>query len=480
MNVDGWHPDPYGIHEERLFANGEPTPLVRNQGIGSFSPLPLTESEPNVDAKATRPGPTEGAAADATSVDGADPSVESGSTKRQGAIRPTKPMVALAALLILAGVVVGVLGISGVGGNGSAETTTTQSPLVSMLRHLPPLTTVIPPQRQTEAVPTTTTPGPLESALQALPPSTSPPATTPPTTKPRTTTTTPRAAAPVVTQPAKHGPAVSSIVATTTLPLTTMTTSVGDADQQWYLAYGSVFNILQTDIEKLDRALASTAPSSYVDIHPYWQELSIDANYAISLPPIPDGGTQSAWATALGDLSEGATECILGSIGTPAGAAFTPTIFNQGAAFITTGTTQFDGAVTSVESSAAVTSVPSRSQVQAWNQAHGALVSTLQTDVTKLNAAFAATMSSDYSTVVPFWQQLSSDAQSALKSAPIPDRLIQSYWTTALDDLAQGSSDCIESSEALPPNLFDQGVSSIASGATYLTTSVGAIQSLVG
>ena len=36
MDVDGWHPDPYGIHEERLFADGEPTPLVRDGGIGSF------------------------------------------------------------------------------------------------------------------------------------------------------------------------------------------------------------------------------------------------------------------------------------------------------------------------------------------------------------------------------------------------------------------------------------------------------------
>ncbi len=479
MFVDGWHPDPYGIHEERLFANGEPTPLVRNRGIGSFAPLPVTESDPKVDAKATGQGPTEDAAADA-SVDTADPSVDSGSTKRQGVTGPTKPMVALASVLIAAGVVVGVLGITRVGGTGSAETTTTESPLVSMFRHLPPLTTVIPPQRQSEAVPTTTTPGPLDSALVALPPSTAPTAPTPPTTKARTTATTSRAAVSTVTQPSKHGPAVSSIVATTTLPLMTMTTSVGQADQQWYLAYGSVFNTLQTDIEKLDRALASTAPSSYVDIHPYWQELSIDANYALSLPPIPDGGTQSAWATALGDLSEGATECILGSIGTPAGAAFTPTIFNQGAAFITTGTTQFDGAVSSVESSAAATSVPSRTQVRAWDQAHGALVSTLQTDVTKLNAAFAAPTSSDYSAVAPFWQQLMSDAQSAMKSAPIPDRLIQTYWTTALDDLIQGSSDCVGSSEALPPNLFDQGVASIASGATYLNTSVGAIQSLVG
>ena len=108
-------------------------------------------------------------------------------------------------------------------------------------------------------------------------------------------------------------------------------------------------------------------------------------------------------------------------------------------------------------------------------------MSTLQADVAKVNAAFTATTSSDYSAVGPLWQQLLSDAQECDEgSAPIPDRLIQGYWTTALNDLIQGATDCIESSEALPPNLFDQGVASIASGAAYLRTSAGAIQSLVG
>ena len=454
MGVDGWYPDPYGIHEERLFADGEPTPLVRNHGIGSFDAPPATASRPHVDTKARTRRPENG----------------------PGATRPTKPMVALATLLIAAGVSVGVVGIMRVGGTGSAVTTTTESPLVSAFRHLPPLTTLIPPQPQSAAVATTT--GPPESAPQALPPSTAPPVTPPPTTKPRSSSTLPPA--PRVTQPPKRAPAVSSIVATTTLPLTTMTTSVGQADQAWYLAYGSICNTLQTDIEKLDRALASTAPSLYSEVHPYWQELSVDATYAKSLPPIPDAGTESQWTTALADMTQGATLSVLGSIGAPVSAAFTPTIFNQGAALITTGTTQFDGAVTSIESLAAATSVPDRGQVRAWNQAHGALVSTLQTDVTALNAAFAASTSPDDSTVGPRWQQLLSDTQSALKSAPIPDSLIQGYWTTALNDLIQGSTDCLGSSEALPPNLFDQGVASIASGATYLSTSAGAIQNLVG
>ncbi len=36
MDQDGWKPDPLGIHEERLFRDGEPTPLVRDGGIGSY------------------------------------------------------------------------------------------------------------------------------------------------------------------------------------------------------------------------------------------------------------------------------------------------------------------------------------------------------------------------------------------------------------------------------------------------------------
>ncbi len=34
--VDGWRADPFGAHEERLFREGRPTPLVRDAGIGSY------------------------------------------------------------------------------------------------------------------------------------------------------------------------------------------------------------------------------------------------------------------------------------------------------------------------------------------------------------------------------------------------------------------------------------------------------------
>ena len=38
--VDGWQPDPFGTHEERFYRHGEPTPLVRDGGVGSYDDAP--------------------------------------------------------------------------------------------------------------------------------------------------------------------------------------------------------------------------------------------------------------------------------------------------------------------------------------------------------------------------------------------------------------------------------------------------------
>src|SRR5580704_11580061 len=119
---DGWYPDPYGIHEERLFAHGEPTSVVRNGGIGSLDAPPVTE------AGTPEPG---GGHRDATPSNSVRAGAAAGGSRpeKYGQIRhPTKPMLALAALLIAAGGVVGYLGISGAGGSGST-TTTTENPI---------------------------------------------------------------------------------------------------------------------------------------------------------------------------------------------------------------------------------------------------------------------------------------------------------------------------------------------------------------
>ena len=490
MDLDGWRPDPFGIHEERLFAQGEPTPLVRDDGVGSVDAHPVAESSDELSTGETGRGPGEGEAVwvpspsrAATATDGAhagDPHT---------ADAPARPWLTAAVSLIAAGVVVGILGIVGVGRGGGGPTTTL-NPLARVFLNLPRGTTTTESQieRALRGLPPTTTESPIERALQALPRSTTPAPKTPIATTPVPTRApsiaAARSAATHVTQPSLRPTptAPPPIVAATTLPLTTVTTSVGEGDQIWYLANGTVFNTLQTDIEKIDGALASISESSYSTVDPYWQELFADAGLALRLPPIPDPATQSEWASALGDLSEGATECIIGSLGTTGGAGVPvsiPPIFSQGSAFITTGTTQMDDAAGSVQSAAVATSSAARSQVSGWYQSHAATFTTLQTDITKLDAAFGSAGASNTAAVDPYWQQLMRDAQSAAVLPAIPDALIQDLWFTAVQDLITGSSDCLGSAEALPPNPFDQGVALIDSGTTYLSTALGAVQGLI-
>jgi len=275
--------------------------------------------------------------------------------------------VTAAVSLIAAGVVVGLLGVAGVGRGAGSPTTTTMHPPGRVLLNLPPTTIESPLERALRALPPTTTESPLERALQALPRSTTTQPTAPVTTAPVTTaparamapsTTASMASRPLGTQatpPSTHPvPTPStSIAPATTLPLVTATTSVAQADQAWYLSYGTVFNTLQTDIENLNQALTATAPNSYSTLIPDWKVLFTDAGHAMTLPSIPDANTQSEWASALGDLSEGASECIIGSVGITGGAGAAvsiPPIFSQGSALITTGTTLLNSAAGSVQS----------------------------------------------------------------------------------------------------------------------------------
>ncbi len=55
MDLDGWHPDPFGIHEERLFKDGKPTPLVKDAGVGSYDEPPDLS---NSDAASSTPTTT--------------------------------------------------------------------------------------------------------------------------------------------------------------------------------------------------------------------------------------------------------------------------------------------------------------------------------------------------------------------------------------------------------------------------------------
>jgi septal ring factor EnvC (AmiA/AmiB activator) len=54
MDLDGWRPDPFGTHEERFFKQDEPTPLVRDSGVGSYDEPPdsLSLAAPSVHVEA--------------------------------------------------------------------------------------------------------------------------------------------------------------------------------------------------------------------------------------------------------------------------------------------------------------------------------------------------------------------------------------------------------------------------------------------
>ena len=43
--MEGWFTDPYGIHEARWLSAGEPTKLVRDQGVVAYDAIPSTAPE---------------------------------------------------------------------------------------------------------------------------------------------------------------------------------------------------------------------------------------------------------------------------------------------------------------------------------------------------------------------------------------------------------------------------------------------------
>jgi hypothetical protein len=55
MKAQGWYHDPYLIHEDRYFSDGQPTKLVRDSGAESYdSPPP---GPPKAELAAVRPNP---------------------------------------------------------------------------------------------------------------------------------------------------------------------------------------------------------------------------------------------------------------------------------------------------------------------------------------------------------------------------------------------------------------------------------------
>ena len=66
MSRDGWQADPFGTYEERLFKDGEPTPLVRDHGVGSYDEPP--DSVPSFAAQYAQPGTQSDAAESSTTI----------------------------------------------------------------------------------------------------------------------------------------------------------------------------------------------------------------------------------------------------------------------------------------------------------------------------------------------------------------------------------------------------------------------------
>jgi hypothetical protein len=40
LEAEGWFRDPYGVHQDRWYSIGRPTPLVRDDGVESTDPAP--------------------------------------------------------------------------------------------------------------------------------------------------------------------------------------------------------------------------------------------------------------------------------------------------------------------------------------------------------------------------------------------------------------------------------------------------------
>jgi len=55
MDKEGWFQDPYRLHQDRWFSQGEPTKLVRDAGVETYDPPPQAPYS----GPLARPEPTE-------------------------------------------------------------------------------------------------------------------------------------------------------------------------------------------------------------------------------------------------------------------------------------------------------------------------------------------------------------------------------------------------------------------------------------
>jgi hypothetical protein len=141
--------------------------------------------------------------------------------------------------------------------------------------------------------------------------------------------------------------------------------------------------------------------------------------------------------------------------------------------------------ITSPASSSPPTSVPSPpspSPVAAWDLQYRSAVTTLQGDVSTVEAA-EPTSSGDYTDVVGSWEQLASDVSSAQALPAVPDATVEANWSDALEELAGAVVDWLGSlTSTAPPSgtiadqaQFDSGNTLFAQGVTDLATAATAV-----
>jgi hypothetical protein len=82
------------------------------------------------------------------------------------------------------------------------------------------------------------------------------------------------------------------------------------------------------------------------------------------------------------------------------------------------------------------------------------IIQALQADVAKINTDGDT---SDYTAMASNCTQLGSDVIAAQKLGPIPDDSTQQEWSSALDDLSTGASECLTGAQN-NPNSLTQGV----------------------
>ncbi len=88
-DLHGWQSDPFGVHEQRYFSQGQPTKLVRDGDAESYDPPP-THTAPEAQAPEVAHAPGSGPALESMSVTGGE-GKQANATTETPALLPVPP-----------------------------------------------------------------------------------------------------------------------------------------------------------------------------------------------------------------------------------------------------------------------------------------------------------------------------------------------------------------------------------------------------